>query len=149
MTIKVKWNEKLPSAINAALTVVEKNIFTYKVEDLGAGDDITTRAILQMPVGINGTITKVSIISNGTAAGIDASNTCVVQLLNGTNSIVSKTYDDDPTFPAENDSDDLGTLSTTYKELSAEEKLHLVVTNGTTANPPAFIVQVEYTVTGV
>lgn len=164
MATNFKWSSLLPRQLDAAFavasghdhdgvnskeiagTTASKKIFTYKVEDLAAGADITTRAILEMPTGIDGTITKASIISNGTPADIDDSNTCVVQLLNGTNSIVSKTYDADPVFPAENVSDDLGTLSATYKVLNAGDMLHLVVTNGRTADPPAFIVQVEYTV---
>jgi hypothetical protein len=147
MTVKVKWGEQLPKTINNALTAVEKKILTYKVEDLAANADITTRAILAIPSDIDATITKASIISNGTPADIDDSNTCVVQLLNGTNSIVSETYDSTTAFPAENALADLGALSATYKVLEAGDKLHLVVTNGTTADPPAFILQVEYTVT--
>lgn len=126
--------------------IANTRVFSYQVEDLAANADITTRAIFECPAGCTVTITSASIISQGTAAGIDDSNTCVVEILNGTNSIASVEYDADPAFPAENATGSLGNLSETYKVLAAGEKLHLVVTNGTTANPPKFMLQVVYTV---
>ncbi len=127
-------------------TTAKKQVFSYKVEDLAADADISTRAILEVPTGLVFTITAAKLISNGTAAGIDDSNTCVVSILNGTNAIATVTYNATTAFPAENVSGSLGTLSATYKVLSAGEKLHFTVTNGTTANPPAFQLQIEYTI---
>ena len=96
------------------------------------------------------TLTKASIISNGTAAGIDDSNTCVILLEDSSsNAIVTKTFDSDPAFPAKGTEVDLGTLDNTHKVLAAGEKLYLSVTNGTTANPPAFLLQLTYTIAPV
>lgn len=142
-TVKILNANVTPEKLTA---IANTRVFSYQVADLGAGADITTRAIFEAPAGATLTITGAKIISQGTAAGIDDSNTCVVSILNGTNSIASITFDTDPAFPAENVSASLGALNGTYKVLAAGEKLHLVVTNGTTANPPAFMLQVEYTI---
>ena len=120
-------------------------VLSFAVEDLAAGADITARAILEVPAGFAYTLTGASIISNGTAAGIDAGNTCVVALTDGTNTICTVTYDNATPFPAENASGSMGALDGTHKVMAAGEKLTLAVTNGATANPPAFRVQVTYT----
>jgi hypothetical protein len=122
------------------------HVLTYQVEDLGAGDDITDRVIFAAPTGLDVTITGAFIIPQGAAAGIDDSNTCVIALTDGTNTIVSATYDSDPAFPAAAAVTSLGTPDETHKALAAGEKLYLAVTTGTTANPPAFMLQVTYTV---
>jgi hypothetical protein len=122
------------------------NVLTYQVEDLGAGVDITDRVIFAAPAGLDVTIATASIIPQGSAAGIDDSNTCVVKLSDGTNTIVEATYDAAPGFPAAAAVTSLGTPDATYKALAAGEKLYLSVTNGATANPPAFMLQVTYTV---
>ena len=48
-------------------------------------------------------------------------------------------------MPAENASGALGALSVANKVMAAGTKLHFTVTNGATANPPAMVLQVEYT----
>jgi len=126
-------------------TTAKTRVFNYQVEDLAANADITTRAVFECPTGLAYTITAAKIISQGTPAGIDDSNTCVVQILNGASSIASVTYNTSVPFPAVNVAGSLGSLSAS-KAIAAGDKVHLVVTNGTTANPPAFMLQVEYTV---
>lgn len=127
-------------------TTSKTNIFSYQVEDLSAGGDIADRVIFVSPSGLDVTLVSASIIPQGSSAGIDDSNTCVIKLSDGTNTIVEATYDADPAFPAAAAVTSLGALSETYKVLSASEKLYLSVTNGATANPPAFMLQVVYTV---
>jgi hypothetical protein len=121
------------------------HILSYQVEDLGAGTDIADRVIFEAPSGIDVTLVSAKIIPQGNAAGIDDSNKCVIKLSDGTNTIVEATYDASPAFPAAAAATSLGTLDATYKALAAGEKLYLSVTNGTTANPPAFMLQVVYT----
>jgi hypothetical protein len=137
---------KLLNKMQTDGSFASSNVISYQIEDLAAGADIATRAVFECPTGKKITITDAKIISQGSASGIDNSNTCVVQILNGTNSIVSKTYNATTAFLANNVSGSLGTLSSTYKVLAAGEKLHLVITNGATANPPAFMLQVDYTI---
>lgn len=122
------------------------HILSYQIEDLAANADITARCIFETPAGLDATITSAYIIPQGSSAGIDGSNSCLVKLTDGTNDIVTTTFDDDPAFPAVNTSTSLGTPDVTYKVLSAGEKLYLTVTNGTTANPPAIMLYVTYTV---
>lgn len=118
----------------------------YPVEDLGAGADITARKILTVPTGANYTLVGANIIGKGSASGVDASNTSVFTLTDGTNTIVTKTFDDDPAFPAANTPTSLGSLNAAHKVLDAAEALCLTVTNGTTADLPAFDLELVYTV---
>lgn len=121
-------------------------VVNYQVEDLAANADIAGRALLEVPTGMVFTITDARIISHGAAAGIDAGNTCAVAIKNGSNAIATATYDNATPFPDENASGSLGALNATYKVLAAGEKLVLAVTNGATANPPAFMLQVTFTI---
>lgn len=127
-------------------TTGKTHILSYQVEDLAANADIVDRVIFEAPTGIDVTLVSANIIPQGNAAGIDDSNKCVVKLSDGANTIVEATYDASPTFPAAAAATSLGTLDATHKALAAGEKLYLSVTNGTTANPPGFMLQVVYTV---
>jgi hypothetical protein len=128
-------------------TTGKTHILSYQVEDLAANADIVDRVIFEAPTGIDVTLVSANIIPQGNAEGIDGSNKCVVKLSDGTNTIVEATYGDvSSPFPAAASAASLGTLDTTYKALAAGEKLYLSVTNGTTANPPGFMLQVVYTV---
>jgi hypothetical protein len=123
------------------------HILSYQVEDLAADADIVDRVIFEAPTGIDVTLVSANIIPQGNAEGIDGSNKCVVKLSDGTNTIVEATYGDvSSPFPAAASAASLGTLDTTYKALAAGEKLYLSVTNGATADPPGFMLQVVYTV---
>lgn len=132
----------LPSMLSAA---AKTQVLSYQVEDLAADGDISARALFVAPAGVDVTITKASIISQGTPAGIDDANTCVVELLNGADSIVAKTYNTATAFPADGVQGDLGALAA-FKALAAGSVLKLSVTNGAAANPPRFMVQIEYTI---
>ncbi|MHC1758319.1 MAG: capsid cement protein [Negativicutes bacterium] len=118
----------------------------YQVEDLGANADITARKILTVPTGANYTLVSAKISGKAAASGVDASNTAVFTLTDGTNTIVTKTFDDDPAFPDANTPTSLGTLNATHKVLDAAESLCLTVTTGTTADLPAFDLELVYTV---
>ena len=120
-------------------------VVSYQVEDLDADADIADRAIFEVPTGVVATITKANIISQGTPAGIDDSNTCVITLKNGANTLVTKTYNTGTAFPANNTSASLGSIDGDHEDIAAGGKLLINVTNGSTADPPAFMLQVEYT----
>jgi hypothetical protein len=124
------------------LTGVASQFIVYQVEDLAADGDISARPLFVCPEGFKFTISSINIIAQGSASGIDDSNTCVIAALNGTDSIVSKTYDTDPAFPADGVADSLGALSGTYKILAAGDILKFSITNGSTADTPAMILQV-------
>jgi len=126
-------------------TTAKVNMFNYQIEDLGAGVDIADRVIFVAPAGLTITLESVSMIPQGNGAGIDDGNNCLVGVTNGVNSIVYTAYDSDPGFPAVGTINSLGTLDETYKVLAAGEKLLLNVTNGATANPPAMMLQITYT----
>lgn len=127
--------------------VANTRILTIAIEDLAAGADIADRTLLYAPTGIDVTLVSAGIVPRGSSAGIDDSNTAVIALKDGSaNAIVEKTYNTGTQPPAAGVIGDLGALSGTYKVLSAGEKLVLDVTQGATANLPAFDLQIVYTV---
>ena len=114
---------------------------THAVEDLAAGADIAARAIHTFEK--EGWIVSARVVNQATAAaGIDNSNTCVVAINAGGSSVATKTFDATTTFPAANAASDLGTISNPH--VSAGGVMTLAVTNGATANPGTFIVEVDY-----
>jgi hypothetical protein len=145
---KFIWSYRLTKQLQRAFTEVP-NIFTYQVTNIGEGVDFTTRAIFESMFNMKNIITSARIISQGTAVGIDDSNTCIISILNGTNVIATKTYNTAIPFPDINVSDSLGDLSEIYKVLENGEKLHLEVTNGVTVDLPIFMLEIQYTITDV
>lgn len=120
--------------------------FAYKVEDLTAGSDISARPIWEDPTN-SIYIESIGILTEGSPAGVDDSNTAVISVLNGSNAIVTATYNT-ASQPPSSDYASLGTLSATYRSVSPATLIKLTVTNGTTANLPAFQVLIRYRITG-
>ncbi len=114
---------------------------THAVEDLAANADIAARSIHAFES--EGWIVAARVVNQATAAvGIDNSNTCVVALTKAGQTVVTKTFDSTSVFPAANTRQDLGAVSNMHA--LAGEVLTLAVTNGTTANPGPFLVEVDY-----
>ena len=114
---------------------------THAVEDLSAGADISARAAHAFEK--EGWIVSARVVNQATAAaGIDDSNTCVITLATGAGTVVTETFDSTTTFPAANTHQDLGAVSNV--QVSAGSVLTLAVTNGATANPGPFLVEVDY-----
>ena len=113
----------------------------HAVEDLGAGADIAARAIhsFDSPAWL---VTARVTNQATAAAGIDASNTCVVALVTTGGAVVTATFDNTNTFPAANAKKDLGALSNTFA--ATGHVMTVAVTNGATANPGPFLVEVDY-----
>lgn len=113
----------------------------HAVENLAAGADIAARAIHSFTH--EGWIVAARVVNQATAAtGIDASNTCVVTVAIDAGTVATKTYNNAVTFPAANAKDSLGTITNGHAE--AGDVLTLAVTNGTTADPGPFLVEVDY-----
>jgi len=114
---------------------------TYQVPDLGAGTDFAARAIHSF--NQEAWIVSARVVNQETAAaGIDASNTCVVALVINAGAVASQTFDATPAFPDANTVADLGAI--TNGHAAAGDVLTLAVTNGATANPGLFLVEVDY-----
>lgn len=113
----------------------------HAVEDLAAGADIAARAIHAF--GKAAWIVAAQVVNQATAAaGIDNSNTCVVALDKGGQSVASKTFNGTTAFPNANTATSMGTISNARAD--SGDVLTLSVTNGATANPGPFLVEVEY-----
>ena len=114
---------------------------SHAVENLSAGQDITTRGIHAFEA--DGWAVSARIVNQSTtAAGIDNSNTCVVTLATGAGTLVATTFDATNTFPAANQTKDMGALGNTH--VTAGSVMTLAVTNATSANPGPFTVELDY-----
>ncbi|MBI1825874.1 MAG: hypothetical protein HY287_05875 [Planctomycetes bacterium] len=114
---------------------------THVVEDLAAGADIAARAIHHF--GAAGWLVAARVVNQSTAAaGIDNSNTCVVAIATDAGTVVSTTFNVTTAFPTSNARFDMGALSNA--QVRANYIMTLAVTNGATANPGPFLVEVDY-----
>jgi hypothetical protein len=114
---------------------------THAVENLAAGADIAARAIHSF--NKEAWIVQARVVNQATSAsGVDDSNTCVVTIANDAGTVVTETFDSTTTFPAANSAKDLSTLANTHAP--AGDVMTLAVTNGTTADPGPFLVEVDY-----
>ena len=113
----------------------------HAVEDLAAGADFAARAVHSFEAA--GWLVSARVVTQATAAtGLDASNTCVVALATDAGAVVTATFNNTNTFPSANAKKDLGALSNTRS--LAGYVMTVAVTNGTTANPGPFLVEVDY-----
>ncbi|MEP0848607.1 MAG: DUF2190 family protein [Phycisphaerae bacterium] len=120
----------------------EEQVTLVAVEDLGAGADISARPVFVSPDAVE--LVSVGILTQGAPAGVDDANTAVIALKDDAgNVIVSKTYNT-ANQPPSSDFADLGALDPTHKVLAASEHVTLDVTQGTTANMPAFLLVIKH-----
>jgi len=120
----------------------------YTSSDLAAGADITDATLAVVPAGYNADVLSAQVISNGSAAGIDAGNTSVFAAKVGTTQFAGVTFDAVNAFPASGAAEEL-TLIAGATDLSAGSVILLSVTNGATADLPVFMVQLVLSLTPV
>lgn len=130
------------TAAEALLASSLAQVMSFEIAALTADSDIASRVLAAMPTGYSFEILSADVIANGSSAGIDAANTCVIAVKNGSDTVVTKTYSGAVAFPADNAVDNLGAISATYKTVAAGAKLSIAVTNGTTAATPKFMLQI-------
>lgn len=124
-----------------------KVVLNQRIAAGAAGADIdgTTEMFYTVPTGKEFLITSAHIVPIGTAAGIDASNTCKITVEDmGTTPkvLAAKTYSDDPAFPAAKVAD---ALTLDNIKLAAGSVVTYTVTQGTTADHNGFELVVEGT----
>jgi hypothetical protein len=117
-----------------------KQQHTYRVADLDAGVDLALSVIWAPSEPV--LVTDISVLPDGSAGGIDNSNTSVWTVNNGATAMVATTYQADNAFPADNVQESLGTIAANY--LAAGGRMEISVTNGTTANTVPTEVTIEY-----
>lgn len=113
---------------------------TYLVANLDAGVDQAATVIFSPTRRVY--VHDVSITPDGTAAGIDDSNTSVWIVTDGTNTMVTKTYNTSVTHPADNAQTSLGTVA--YNVIEAGGRVEFTLTNGATANTVATVLTITY-----
>lgn len=117
---------------------------SIRMEDLGAGADITARAFFRAKYPIEWL--EAEILPEAVSAGIDSGNTLVVTLRNITAAVdiatLTQTTDLAANTPV------ALTLSTTAANLksAADDVMGIVVTQGATANAPIFWLQGTYAI---
>jgi len=132
------------SQITDSQNEAEKRAVVIPIEDLAAGADIAARGVFGTSTLKNTELLAIGILSQGTPAGIDNSNTCVITVTDdAANTIVTKTYNAATAFP-DNDYDSLGALNAANKVLVGDEHLLFSITNGVAADTPAMLLIIEY-----
>jgi hypothetical protein len=134
------------SAVTPAKMSTNAKTFSQSilVDPGAAGGDVADQAVFVAPAG-GCTLTKVGIVPRDTVAGIDNSNTCVVDVEDAAgNVIVTKTYNTGTQPPAALGYESLGSLDATHKVLGANEVVMVDVTQGTTADIGPFLVVIEW-----
>ena len=117
---------------------------SYVQAALANGADLAAKVIFSP--GVNAQIHGITITPDGSSTGIDNTNTSTWAVTDGSNTIVSKLYDNlgaGEAFPADNVQTSLGTPA--YSHIASGGRLELAVTNGTGVSTPAAVVDVEYT----
>ena len=113
----------------------------HAVENLGAGADIAVRAVHAF--NSDAWILAARVVNQSiAAAGINDANTCVVQLATGAGAVATTTFNTTVLFPSVNASFDMGALTNVHA--LPGHVLTLAVTNGATADPSTFLVEVDY-----
>jgi hypothetical protein len=108
------------------------------VVNLAAGADISDYPVFVATEEL--TLHSCRLLTQGTPAGIDNSNTAVLTLTVNGNTLLTKTYNT-VTQPPTNASEDLSSLlDADYVELEIGDVVKLTVTQGATANMPAFVI---------
>lgn len=133
----------LPSGITTA-SMVGDEIREEQIpfENLAAGADISARAFFSKIVA--SAIKAIGILSKGTPTGINDSNTCVILVTNEAgDTIVTKTYNTG-TQPPTNDYESLGAVDAANTDIAAGGIAKVSVTQGATADLPAFDLVVQY-----
>jgi hypothetical protein len=113
----------------------------YIAAALAANTSLAAKAIFTADRPIR--ITDINILPDGSSSGIDAGDTSVWTVKNGSNTIVSQTFNNVTAFPASHVLTSLGTLAN--QVVAAGGYITLAIANGTTAATPATIVQIGYT----
>ena len=123
--------------LGAAGLIMEQQ---YLLADLSANGDLAETIIWSPTQAV--TILDVLVTPDGTAAGVDDSNTSVWLLEHDTTTIVTKTYDSSNAFPADGVQTSLGAIAS--GSVGAAEDVFMTITNGTTADLPACVVTIRY-----
>lgn len=116
--------------------------FLANIDSLSVGS--YNKLVLVVPLGYVYTIKDITIISNGTATGIDNTNTSTIRLVEGADTIGTKTFNASNPFPSLNNS---VSIPITDGLIDKSRNVVLEIVNGTTAVTPKFSLQISYSST--
>lgn len=141
-----RWRAR-DSGARVLAAAAPSQVTVFSEAHLGAGVDYTAKTIFAAPSG-GAIISRLAIVPLAASAGIDNANTAVLAFTRGSDAgaVLTKTYNTATQPPTANTSPStsLGTLSATNKVLGANETLRLAVTQGVTADLPAFQIIIEW-----
>ncbi len=112
----------------------------YLIAELAADADLAA-AVMFNPVGAI-YLHDITITPEGSATGVDDSNTVLVVVSSGAGEVVNTTYNTTNTWPADNVQESIGTLLLPF--VAAAGRLEIAVTQGTTANITTTRVTISY-----
>lgn len=114
--------------------------FSYRTSNQAADGDIANTVFFAPDRLIS--VQDVEVFPDGSAAGVDDANTLVLSVNDGTNNLVSKTYNTTVTFPATKTRASLGTVG--FGTVPSTGFLALKTVAGTNAVTPNLVWTVEY-----
>jgi hypothetical protein len=118
-----------------------RQMFSYTIEDLGAGADITARAIMVMPRAST-VLDSVRVVHQTASAAVDGSNTLIITLRNITEGADVASVTKTATTSA-NGVDTLA-LVAAAADIAANDVLGLVVTQGASSDAGIMHLQFEF-----
>lgn len=122
------------------LRAASVRVFSYKVENLAAGADITARAFFVAPYALT-VLDSVKLIPEAASTGVDVSNTLVVTLRNITEGVDIATVTRGAGGDLVANTPVALTLTAANADIAAADVLGLVVTQGATADASTFVLQ--------
>ena len=118
-----------------------REMFSYTIEDLGAGADITARAIMVMPRAST-VLDSVRVVHQTASAAVDGSNTLIITLRNITEGADVASVTKTATTSA-NGVDTLA-LVAAAADIAANDVLGIVVTQGASSDAGIMHLQFEF-----
>jgi hypothetical protein len=100
-----------------------------------------SKILFTIPVGYTFTITEITLISDGDAVGINATDTCNLQLIEGSDIISDTTFNDVNLFPSTNITKKLTIIDGL---IDKDDNVYINIVNGAGVTTPEFSLQINY-----
>lgn len=135
---RATWRANLNDSeyLSATRTIV------HRVENLAAGADFTQRAIFRCPFPVE--LVEAIVLPEANSAGVDGSNTVVVDVTNITGSVTMATVTSTTNYAANTPVTIAITAANRYG--AGDDVIGLAVTQGATADTNGFTVQLTFAI---
>lgn len=137
--IAVKFRDANPESTVGSIP----HTVSFLQSNLAAGADVAAIPVFVVPAGFKFTVTEMDIISQGAAVGVDDADTALFTINVGATVLATKTFNTSVVFPASGVVSNMGAIANGVRV--AGDVITFTNTNGTTADLPAYIMQISGT----